>query len=227
MASPTGLATRSPGCAVTGRACSNSTGPRGGSRGRAARSATVGPPPRPSNTSKPCQRTSPGTPIPTGCVIAYSSYDQTGDQPPAPNALFGRNTAPDHQVLCVNPATLLNATAPDTAQPLDAYLPTSQLVAGNVLNPNRNLAIVLLGFTLPNYPTGFAHYPDTLTGQCQFRQDSAGNASWLQITGGDTLFPASSHTSALGLHVVDYNVALGALVQLAAQQAQTWLAARR
>jgi hypothetical protein len=174
-----------------------------------------------------CRRTSPGAAIPTGCVVAYSSYDQTGDQPPASNALFGRNTAPDHQILCVNPATLLNGTAPDTAQPLDAYLPTSQLVAGNVVNPNGNLAVVLLGFSLPNYPTGFAHYPDALTGQCQFRQDSAGNASWLQITGGDTLFPASSHTSGLGLHVVDYNVALGDLVELAGRQSQTWLAARR
>jgi hypothetical protein len=173
-----------------------------------------------------CRRSSPGEAIPTGCVVAYSSYDQTGDQPPAPNALFGRNTAPDHQILCVNPATLLNATAPGTAQPLDAYLPTNRLVGGNVLNPNGHLAIVLLGFTLPDYPTGFAHYPDALTGECRFRQDSAGNASWLQITGGDTLFPASSHTSALGLHVVDYNVALGDLVQLAGRQAQTWLAAR-
>ena len=52
-----------------------------------------------------------------------------------------------------------------------------------------------------------------------------GNASWLQITGGAALLPASSQTSLLGLHVMDYNVDQGDLFALLAAQSSAWLAA--
>jgi hypothetical protein len=65
-----------------------------------------------------------------------------------------------------------------------------------------------------------------MRGQCTFQQDATGNASWLQITGGDALLPAGSQTSPLGLHVMDYNVDQGDLLGLLAAQSSTWLAAK-
>ncbi|MER5627026.1 DUF3089 domain-containing protein [Streptosporangium sp. NPDC002544] len=171
-----------------------------------------------------CERSSTSAPMPTGCIVAYSSYASPDGQAPAPDALFGRNTAPDHRILCVNPAALLAGSASDAALPLDAYLPTNRLLEGTVVLPNGHLSLVLSGFTLQNRPTGFVRYPDTLTGQCRVQSDGSGTASWLQVTGGAALFPSGSSTSELGLHVVDYNVALGDLTQLAAQQSQHWTA---
>ncbi len=174
----------------------------------------------------PCERGSTSAAMPTGCVVAYSSFRTPDGQPPAPDAVFGRSTAPAHRILCVNPAALLAGSAADAAAPLDANFPTNRLLEGTVVLPNGHLSVVLSGYQLQNRPTGFAHYPDTLTGQCRVQADAAGTASWLQVSGGSALFPADSSTSGLGLHVVDYNIALGDLVQLAALQSQQWAAAR-
>jgi hypothetical protein len=48
-----------------------------------------------------------------------------------------------------------------------------------------------------------------VTGQCRYAEDPGGNSSWLQISGGHDILPASASTSSLGLHVVDYNLAMG------------------
>ena len=173
-----------------------------------------------------CQRSDPAAPIPVDCVIAYSSYDQPPGQILATNSVFGRNTAPGHEILCVNPAALLTGADPGSVTPLDAYLPTSHLLNGNILDPAGSLGLILLGFDLPSYPTGFARYPDTLRGQCASQTDASGNASWLQITGGAALLPASSQVSPLGLHVVDYNIDQGDLFALLAAQSSAWLAAK-
>jgi hypothetical protein len=173
-----------------------------------------------------CARTSATAPVPTGCVVAYSSYDMADGQTPASNSLFGHSTATGHQILCTSPAALLKGAASDGAQTLNAYLPTSRLLAGSFLLPNGSLSAVLFGLTPPTYATGCARYPDTLTGRCTVTRDSDGNTtSWLQVSGGNALFPTSTRTSGLGLHVLDYNVALGDLVGLATQQSRSWLAA--
>lgn len=171
-----------------------------------------------------CSRASVDDPVPTGCVVAYSSYDMPAGQS-APSDGLGHSTAAGHQVLCVNPAALLAGTPADAATGLDTYLPTERLLNGNVVDPNGSLALVLLGFTPTTYQTGYAHYSDALTGQCSFATDSTGNSTWLEISGDDGLFPSSAQSSALGLHVVDYNVALGDLVQLAGRQSVEWISA--
>jgi hypothetical protein len=56
------------------------------------------------------------------------------------------------------------------------------------------------------------------------REDPGGNSSWLQISGGHDTLPASASTSSLGLHVVDYNLAMGDLRSLLAAQTAAWLA---
>lgn len=166
-----------------------------------------------------------GTGVPVGCVIAYSSYNQTNGTVPGSGTL-ARTAVPGHQIACVNPATLLAGQAPGAVTPLDPYLPTRTLVEGNALNPNGDLALVLGGYSLSTYPTGFARYPGDLSGQCRLVQDAGGTASWLQVTGGQGILAAPSGNSAFGLHVVDYNLALGDLQRVLAAQTSAWLAAR-
>jgi pimeloyl-ACP methyl ester carboxylesterase len=170
-----------------------------------------------------CLRTSPGAPMPTGCVVAYSSYDLSAGTHPDPGANPGRSRAAGHHVLCTNPAALLAGTSPDAQLGLDAYLPTQQLLDGNPLMPNGQMSLLLIGWNFRNHPTGFTHYATQLQGQCESVDDSSGNASWLQVTGQTDLFPPLGSSSGLGLHVVDYNVALGDLVALAAAQSNAWL----
>jgi hypothetical protein len=141
----------------------------------------------------------------TGCVIAYSSFDQ----PPPPNSLFGRvdtgfNTSKQTatvplQVLCVNPAGPGGGTAP-----LLTYVPTDRLVTFFGKNPPGADA-----------KTPFVSYPDEFSAHCV----SSGGATWLQIdrTGGSSdLRPDIGVVEApkWGLHSADINIAQGNLVAL-------------
>jgi len=152
-----------------------------------------------------------------GCVVAYSSFATT---PPA-NSFFGRASdsirarstsagtqAAGMEVLCVNPAAPAGGTAP-----LHPYLPTRTLGGTALVGQSRT--------SLPNYPTGFLALPGRLTGGCQ----DTGGASWLQINrtnqAGAFTLPESLGPR-WGLHLVDFNVAEGDLVNLVASQAKAW-----
>ncbi|MDX3004491.1 DUF3089 domain-containing protein [Kribbella solani] len=163
----------------------------------------------------------PGTSVPVGCVVAYSSYQQAEGTAPGSGSLAWSND-PNHQIACVNPAALVAGTDPGAVTSLNTYMPTRALVQGNILNPNGHLWLELLGYDLTSFSTGFAHYASTLTGQCR----RTANASWLQIDGGANILPASASTSALGLHVADCNLALGDLAELLAAQTVAWKAIR-
>jgi hypothetical protein len=147
----------------------------------------------------------------TGCVVAYSSFTA---KPPA-NSQFGRTTSdagvrilaphklsPDIRIMCVNPAALAGGTVA-----LDPYIPS--LV----------LAFLPAGST-PAVHSPWVAFPGEYSGRCR----SAGNASWLQVSriGRSTdRRPLLTHLQdpALGLHVLDVNIALGNLVQLVRDQA--------
>ncbi len=151
-----------------------------------------------------------------GCVIAYSSFSTA---PPA-NSLFGRATRavrlgggtapPGMQVLCVNPAALRGGTAP-----LHPYLPTATL--------GTHLAAQSRG-SLPKYPTGFVAYPGQVTGTCM----NAGGASWLQIdephpgVAGKRVSLVQTLGPTWGLHLIDFNIDQGDLVNLVKAQAASW-----
>jgi hypothetical protein len=144
----------------------------------------------------------------TGCVVAYSSFDET----PPPNSLFGRpgsgvsqlsgNTSKvGLQVLCVNPANPSGGITP-----LTPYFPTRSSVKG---------LGGLSGVAPPALPTPWVTEPDLYSGQCLSR----GGATWLQVSApihagdprtivGQTLGPT------WGLHLVDVNIALGNLISL-------------
>jgi hypothetical protein len=133
------------------------------------------------------------------CVVAYSSFAKT---PPA-NSLFGRSglrlgsstTIAGTHVLCVNPAALTGGTAP-----LHPYLPT------------------------PTLGTGFVAYPGQVTGTCM----NTGGASWLQIdephpgVPGKRVPLVQTAGPIWGLHVLDFNIDQGDLINLVSAQAASW-----
>lgn len=158
--------------------------------------------------------------VPTGCVIAYSSYGQPGDGAPVSGSLAA-NLDPGHRIACVNPSAVLAGGAADATTALEPVLPTRTLVRGSLLAPNGALTHLLIGYTLPADPTGYRATPGALTGRCAVAGDATANTSWLQIEDPTGMLPDTS-TSALGLHVVDYNVDLGGLRALLAAQAARW-----
>jgi len=152
-----------------------------------------------------------GSSMQTGCVVAYSSFTA---KPPS-NSQFGRTTSdagvsllaphnisPKIAIACVNPA------APAGGQTrLDPYVPSLFLQ-------------FLAAGAAPQVGTPWVSFPAEYTASCK----SSGNATWLQVT----------HTSgsldqrpllgqlvdpALGLHILDVNIALGNLVQLVRDEA--------
>jgi len=147
----------------------------------------------------------------TGCVIAYSSFAA----PPPANALFGRpGTGPragqaddtDQQVLCVNPAAPTGGNALVTS-----YFPTLRFpgLLGTVAGP------------VPKAATPWVSYPDRYTARCT----TANGATWLQITPlPNDPRPAVKQTlgPTWGLHLYDFNVALGNLVDIVTHEAAAY-----
>ncbi len=150
----------------------------------------------------------------TGCVVAYSSFTAK----PPENSQFGRTTSdagvrllaphnlsPNIRIMCVNPASLAGGTAV-----LDPYIPSLVLA----FLPTRSA---------PTVRTPWISFPGEYSARCE----SSGNATWLQVThiGGATgRQPPLAHLQdpALGLHVLDVNIALGNLVQLVRDEAAAY-----
>ena len=133
-----------------------------------------------------------------GCVVAYNTFPS---QPPA-DARFGRTVQPDREVLCVNPAALKRGRS-GLAQ---TYVLTAQLSLGN-----------------PIAPTPWVHMDGEYTTRCQ----TGDGASWLNAAHnggaadkrpqfGEPLGPT------WGFHIVDINIVLGNLVDLAGRQSAAW-----
>ena len=150
----------------------------------------------------------------TGCVVAYSSFTSR----PPQNSQFGRTTSdsgvrllaphnpsPALRIMCVNPASPAGGTAL-----LDPYLPS--LV----------LAFLPAG-SAPKVHTPWVSAP----GEYRARCESSGNATWLQVTrvaGNTDRRPLLAHLRdpALGLHILDVNIALGNLVRLVRDEAASY-----
>ena len=155
-----------------------------------------------------------GSSLQTGCVVAYSSFTSR----PPQNSQFGRTTSdagvrllaphnpsPALTIMCVNPASPAGGAAP-----LDPYLPS--LV----------LAFLPAG-SAPKVQTPWVSFP----GEYRARCESSGSATWLQVTrvagnaDGRPLL-ARLRDPALGLHVLDVNIALGNLVRLVRGEAVSY-----
>jgi hypothetical protein len=159
----------------------------------------------------------------TGCVVAWVSFRDTMPVPPA--SLFGRppTSAPAGMaVACTNPAALAGGRAP--LRPLmvnrtgivDNSTPAPKWAKGR------------------NIYTPFVALPSLLSGECMNRE----NANVLSV--GINADPADPRTDTIngdvmvggqvvpgwGLHLIDMQVAMEDLVDLAKTQGQAWLRRR-
>ena len=141
-----------------------------------------------------------------GCVIAYSTYESA----PPPDSLFGRTSAPGLQVLCTDPATLSGSRGR-----LDAVLPSQPFAPGSSVATG----IRLLGVRLPTALTTWVE----IRGAYRARCSAAAGADVLRITpvGRAPAF-APSPDATWGLHLIDFNIALGNLVDIVRHQAQAY-----
>jgi hypothetical protein len=131
----------------------------------------------------------------TGCVLAYSTF--RASSPPPSNSRFGKVAS--GRAVCANPAALGGGKAT-----LIPYLKPSQVRGG------------------PRVSTPFASYRDFLQAECVERDEF----TYLQLTvqSGQGLPSDISGdiTPDWGLHLVDVNIAMGSLVDLAAAEAAAY-----
>jgi hypothetical protein len=134
-----------------------------------------------------------------GCVVTYASFRSTA--PPPADSFFGRPRRGERVAGCVNPAS--PAGGPATLHP---YLPGEAAFA----DPTRNAEIT----------TPFVTFPDFIRAECV----EEGGFSYLSLTvDGD---PADPRTDDIGgdlspqwgLHLIDVQVAMGDVVELARSQ---------
>ena len=137
----------------------------------------------------------------TGCVVAFSAFNEAVPE----NALFGRTSDADLEVLCTNPAALAGGSAK-----LTTIYPSAPF-ASSVIGSAANFALR----DLPRPSTPWAAFPNAYSGKCS----KAGGASVLQVRplrGASALTPTPDAT--WGLHLADANIALGNLANLVRRQ---------
>jgi pimeloyl-ACP methyl ester carboxylesterase len=147
----------------------------------------------------------------TGCVIAYASF--AADNPPGENALFGRTSKQGAQVACVNPATLANNSGNYRA----SYFRKS--IANASFVPDTPLP--------DDIETPFAVYRDLFKGECVVRDGASYLELSLTTADGDKRTPPWRHAAVegigFGLHLVDYQVPMGDLLEAVRLQAEAAL----
>ena len=155
------------------------------------------------------------------CAISYVSFRDT--VPPPAGSRFGRTDKPGMQVACVNPAAI-GSSAPAT---LTSYLGNRASLASSQLPPKP-------WATGKTISTPFVQAPGLLTAACT----TEGGATFLKVTvnavpsdprtdeiSGDVVNEGKVDTN-WGLHVVDVNIAMGDLLNVARAQAKTYAARR-
>ena len=143
----------------------------------------------------PCEKKSTSAKVPTGCVVSYASY--LASEPPPEGSYFGQ-TREGGRIICTNPATL-----DADAGPLDSYFPS-----GGELG-TKGAAV----------DTPYVRYEGLYDGKCV-----SDARDWLSLT--NTAQPGDARptdvggriTPVWGLHLLDMNLAMGDLVDLAGQQ---------
>ncbi len=156
-----------------------------------------------------------------GCLIAYVSF-RKGSPPPA-NSLFGRNPGPGQKTACTNPAELAGG---GTLKPYFASNHRYIFYSSTAPLPKPWLRPSEEGIRTP-----YVTLPGMVTGAC--RQDE--NGSYLEIAvqrapsdpriedvEGD-IYAGWEVQRNWGLHLIDFNVALGNLIEIVAQQSRAYL----
>src|SRR5262245_31987814 len=155
----------------------------------------------------------------TGCVISYVSFRST--VPPPANTRFGKVADPNMIAACTNPAALTGGSGN-----LDSRLSVDGRTIVSTTRPKP--------WVVPEQPieTPWVSVPGLLTAQCKSNE----NATYLEVTvHGNPSGPrtddiigdlggAGQIQADWGLHLVDFNIAMGDLVKIVGEQAKTWLA---
>jgi Protein of unknown function (DUF3089) len=158
-----------------------------------------------------------------GCAIAYASFRST--IPPPANSRFGRVQAENMQAACVNPAALGGGSGE-----LHAYLSAAgRSIVGSAAEPRP--------WVTPAKPieTPFVSVPGLLTARCVAND----KGSYLEVTvhgnpadprvddiAGDVMTNGEPNAS-WGLHLIDFNLAMGNLVDIVREQGKAYLAASK
>jgi hypothetical protein len=154
----------------------------------------------------------------TGCVVSYASFRDTA--PPPPGTFFGRPGGAG-DAACVNPADLANGGPAE----LHPYFLMDQ-VPGTLIggasaqpfdDPARDAEVT----------TPWVTYPGLVEATCA----TEGPFTYLALTiHGDPADPRTddiggAFTPPWGMHLVDYNVAMGDIEHLVASEARAYMAA--
>ncbi|OWK27988.1 DUF3089 domain-containing protein [Sphingomonas mucosissima] len=156
-----------------------------------------------------------------GCAISYVSF--RSNVPPPAKTRFGRTDAPGMQVACVNPA----AVGEDRAATVKSYLGNRPAISSSQLPPKPWVAGKAVS-------TPFVQTPGLLTAACT----TEGSARYLKVT--VNAVPGDPRTDEIsgdvindgqpaadwGLHVIDVNLAMGDLLDVARAQSRAYLARR-
>lgn len=152
-----------------------------------------------------------------GCIVAYRSFRDTI----GPVNDYAATSRPGMAIACVNPAAPAGGEAP-----LHSYLTTDALMGGPV--PRWTMD----GKTVD---TPFASVPDLLTGECV--SNEKGQYLTIRIKAdpddqrtdditGD-IYSDGRLNPDMGLHLIDINLVMGNLLDLARSQSEVWLARQK
>lgn len=135
----------------------------------------------------------------TGCVVTYASY--RADDPPAATDSFGRPRDDAEGVsLCTSPAALSGGSS-----------------VLQMIEPTGNEPLTQFGAQID---TPFVALPDFVSGECITQDGATFFAITISAGDGPRTDDVNSDTSIpWGLHPIDYNLALGDLIDLVATQA--------
>jgi hypothetical protein len=153
----------------------------------------------------------------TGCVVSYSSFRDT--QPPPARSYFARGGAAGPAV-CVNPADLANG-GPAELHPYFLMDQVPRTLSGGAsaepfADTSRNAEVT----------TPWVTYPGLIEARCE----SQGPFTYLALTvHGDPSDPRTDDiggdfTPPWGMHLVDYNVAMGDIEHLVTSEARAYMA---
>jgi hypothetical protein len=158
----------------------------------------------------------------TGCVIAYNSF--AVEAPPPANSLFGKAAA-GSEVVCTPPGPLAN----NSGRSKMVYQP--KVINTAVFIPNEPPG------SMPPFDTPYAGFPDVFRGACVAKHavgdtEDAPLLHYMEVSldppAGDkrTVGPyrnTATEGLGFGLHVVDYNLFMGDLLEAVRLQAEAAL----
>ena len=147
-----------------------------------------------------------------GCIISYVSFRST--IPPPENTRFGRVASPDMIAACTNPTALSGGRGN-----LHAYLATDGRTIVGTTKPKP--------WVKAEQPieTPWVSVPGLLTAECKSNE----TATYLEVTVHPD--PAGTRTDDIigdltpdwGLHLVDFNISMGNLIDIVGEQAKAWI----